>query len=52
MIKKGEGGKPTLADLLGLYSPHNKEQCERRKAAGDQSTTFGSSQRAALKQSD
>lgn len=51
MIGEGEGGKPTLADLLGLSSDYGKEQCERRKAAGDQSTAFGSSQRAALKQS-
>lgn len=51
MIREDEGGKPTRADLLGLCSHHDKEQCERRNAAGDQSTTFSTSQRAALKRS-
>lgn len=45
LIWEDEGGKPTLADLLGLSFHHDKGQCERRKAAEDQSTTFSTSQR-------
>lgn len=51
MIREGEGGRSAVADLLGMSSRCDKEQCERRKTAGDQSMTFRTSQRAALKRS-
>lgn len=49
MMREGEGGRPTVADPLGMSSHRDKEQRERRKTAGDQSTAWRTSQRAASK---
>lgn len=51
VLRKGEGGRPTLVEHLGMFSHQDKEQHGRRKTAGDQSITFTRRERAALKPS-
>lgn len=51
MIREDKGGRWPLPDLLGVCTQQDKEQREGSTTTADreQSTTFGTSQRAVLK---